>query len=106
MGKCRSFLYAGLLANALTAGCASMTVEDTKPLPEAKLLPVSSDTISSDGYRLENLRSSEELPDLLVLVAMSGGGKRSAAFAYGALKGMREAMMPTPKGPRPLLDEV
>jgi NTE family protein len=39
-------------------------------------------------------------------VAMSGGGKRSASFSYGALKGMRELMVRTEAGPRPLLNEV
>ncbi|HVM79429.1 MAG TPA: hypothetical protein VMU06_10445 [Stellaceae bacterium] len=43
---------------------------------------------------------------MLVLVAMSGGGKRSAAFAYGALEGMREVQVPTPAGSRPLLGEI
>jgi NTE family protein len=99
-------LIAAALLCALCAGCASLTVVDTTPLPQAKLEPVSSETISADGYRLDSLRSSGELPDLLVLVAMSGGGKRSAAFAYGALKGMREEMLPTPAGPRPLLGQV
>ena len=79
---------------------------DTTPLPPAKLEPPGSESISSDGYRLDALRSPAELPDLLVLVAMSGGGKRSAAFAYGALKGMREEMIPAPGGPRPLLNEL
>ena len=88
------------------ASCASLTVVDSEPLPATKLEPPGSDTISVDGYRLEALHAPGELPDLLVLVAMSGGGKRSAAFSYGALKGMREVMVPTPSGPRPLLDEV
>ncbi len=37
---------------------------------------------------------------------MSGGGKRSASFAYGALTGMRETQMETPAGPRTLLSEL
>jgi NTE family protein len=44
-----------------------------------------------------------------LLVAMSGGGKRSAAFAYGALKGMRQATIPGDPGNRTLLraaDEI
>ena len=99
-------LIAGALLCALSAGCASLQVVDTVPLPPAKLEPVNSDTISADGYRLDSLRASEQLPDLIVLVAMSGGGKRSAAFAYGVLKGMREEMIPTPHGPKRLLDEI
>ena len=41
-----------------------------------------------------------------MLVAFSGGGKRSASFGYGALRGMRDLMVPTPVGPRSLLSQV
>ena len=37
---------------------------------------------------------------------MSGGGKRAASFGYGALEGMRDKMVPTRSGPRPLLDQL
>ena len=53
-----------------------------------------------------SLDAGPAAPDLLVLVAMSGGGKRSAAFGYGVLKGMKQVMVPTAFGPRPLLGEV
>lgn len=88
------------------AGCASFTVADTTPLPPDRLLPLGSDRISSGGYRLASMMPSEAAPDLLVLIAMSGGGKRSASFSYGALTGMRELMVPTREGPRPLLGEI
>lgn len=42
----------------------------------------------------------------MVLVAMSGGGKRSASSGYGALKGMRELSVPFADGPQPLLQVV
>lgn len=41
--------------------------------------------------------------DMLVLVAFSGGGKRSAAFGHGALRGMREVRLP---GGSTLLSEI
>jgi NTE family protein len=88
----------------MTSGCASFLVADTEPLPQAKLEPIGADRISQGGYRTDALPAAPDAPDLLVLVAMSGGGKRSAAFGYGALKGMREVMVPTAVGPRPLLD--
>jgi NTE family protein len=75
-------------------------------LPAAKLEPLGAARISKAGYRIDSLPISEDAPDLLVLVAMSGGGKRSASFGYGALKGMRDMMVPTRFGPRPLLDQV
>jgi NTE family protein len=37
---------------------------------------------------------------------MSGGGKRSASFSYGALDGMREIPIQTRDGSRPLLREI
>lgn len=88
------------------AGCASLSVTDTVPLKASQLTPPGSDTISVDGYRLSELANPHDTPDMLVLVAFSGGGKRSAAFAYGALKGMRDVKVETRNGPRPLLDEI
>ncbi len=95
-----------LLLALVLGGCASLTVTDTKPLPENRLEPPDSEHISEGGYRLESLAPSPATPDLLVIVAMSGGGKRSAAFSYGALKGMRDLPVQTAVGPRPLLGEV
>lgn len=95
---------AAVLTAALVAGCASLTVVDTTPLPQTKLEPLGAETISADGYRLDALSAPGDLRDMLVLVAMSGGGKRSAAFGYGVLKGMQEIAIPG--DPRPLLDHL
>lgn len=90
----------------ITAGCASLLVTDSQKLPEAKLELAGADRISRGGYRVDQMPVSPDAPDLLVMVAMSGGGKRSASYAYGALKGMRDVMIKTAAGPRPLLDQV
>ena len=45
-------------------------------------------------------------PDLLVLVAFSGGGTRAAAFAYGVLKSLADTEVTTENGQRSLLHEV
>jgi NTE family protein len=95
-----------LMLALVLGGCASLTVADTKPLPASRLNPPDSERISEGGYRLESLAPSPATPDLLVIVAMSGGGKRSAAFSYGALKGMRDLPVQTAVGSRPLLGEV
>lgn len=95
----------GLMALAV-ASCASWTVADTTPLPASKLEPPGSLQISSGGYRVRQPPPSTAAPDLIVLVAISGGGKRSSSFGYGALMGMRDTMVPTRVGPRPLLDFV
>ena len=89
-----------------TSGCASWLLPDTTPLPPDRLEPVGSFRISHGGYRLGALPASPDTPDMLVIVAISGGGKRSASFGWGALEGMRDVMVPTGNGPRPLLSEV
>ena len=95
-----------LLLLLTLSACASLRVADTQPLSQAELEPLGAEHISKVGYRLESLPTDPEAPDLLILVAISGGGKRSASFGYGALSGMRDLMVPTRSGPRPLLDEV
>ena len=90
----------------LTAGCTSLLVSDTKPLPADRLEPPGAARISRGGYRITELPVSPDAPDLLVMVAISGGGKRSASFGWGALKGMRDVTVPTALGPRPLLAQV
>jgi len=52
--------------------------------------------------RLEGERS----PELLVLLAFSGGGTRAAAFSYGVLQELAATEVMTQKGPRPLHHEV
>jgi len=102
---CRRLAHSALIAS-IVAGCASLTVVDTTPVPASKLEAPDSESISSDGYRFATLAASDQFPDLFVLVAMSGGGKRSAAFAYGALKGMRQVTIPGDADNRTLLQAV
>jgi NTE family protein len=97
----------GVLSLALLCyGCSLPATTDTVPLPQAKLQPPESERISSDGYRLDALPGAEQPPDLMVLVAMSGGGKRSSAYAFGALKGMREVAVPGAQGQISLLSSL
>ncbi|MEA2768064.1 MAG: hypothetical protein QOD93_1026 [Acetobacteraceae bacterium] len=88
------------------SGCASLSIRDTKPLQASQLEPVGAERISHGGYRFDALPISSETPDLIVIISMSGGGKRSASFGYGALKGMRDVTVPTRMGPRSLLSQV
>lgn len=90
----------------LLSGCASLILDDTTPLSQSQLNPPGAETISNGGYRLDALATSPDTPDLLVLLAFSGGGKRSSAYAYGVLKGMRDVSVATRNGPRRLLDQV
>src|SRR5271170_4025735 len=100
-GGKRTRMGAVLLA-LVVCGCVPPTA-DTVPLAQAKLQPPGSEDISRGGYRAESLPGTG---DMLVLVAMSGGGKRSAAYAYGALKGMREIAVPGADGQRSLLSSL
>jgi NTE family protein len=70
------------------AGCS--TVEMNRPLdnPPDSLTPAG--TITPDGYRLTGIAPNEQSPEILLAIAMSGGGKRSAAFSYGILQGLRD----------------
>ena len=106
--KPRALFAVLLLLNAALAlgACASLTVTDTTPLSPAELAPPGAFSLSKGGYRLPALPPHAETQDLLVLVAISGGGKRSSSFGYGALKGMRETVVPAAVGPVSLLSQV
>jgi NTE family protein len=56
--------------------------------------------------RLGEQMSSERSPELLVLVAFSGGGTRAASFSYGVLKALAATEITTENGPRSLLKEI
>lgn len=73
-------LLAGAALLGLT-GCASLSAQENDLLLDAS---------ESQGYRLSSLSSERASDDLLVVVSFSGGGKRSAAFGYGALTAMRD----------------
>lgn len=85
---------AGLMA---LAGCASLSAQENDPLI---------DHSETKGYRLSNLTSERASDDLLVVVSFSGGGKRSAAFGYGALAAMRDIDFVYNGETRNLLHEV
>jgi NTE family protein len=57
-------------------------------------------------YRLADVNRLGGAESALVLVALSGGGKRSAAFAFGVLRGMREIHVRPEGKDSTLLDEV
>ncbi len=89
---------ATLLLALLLAACQSSQVFTNKPLP------ADPDAYSS-GYRLAKLIDKPEGHVFLVL-AFSGGGKRSAAFAHGALRGLRNIRIEEDGQSRTLLSEV
>ena len=62
--------------------------------------------ITVGGYRPTALPHAESSDQLLVLLASSGGGKRSAAFSYGILRGLRDFEIQVNGSERRLLDEL
>jgi NTE family protein len=58
------------------------------------------------GYRVSNWQAERGDPEFGLVVAMSGGGTRAAAFSYGILEELRRTNVPTSRGPTPLLDHV
>ncbi len=58
------------------------------------------------GYRVSNWQAERGDPEFGLVVAMSGGGTRAAAFSYGILEELRRTSVPTSRGPAPLLDQV
>lgn len=89
------FVGLGVLACALAA-CASLSAEPNRPLETA---------IHGPAYRITTIPDGTS-KELFVALAFSGGGKRSSAFGYGVLTGLREITVDFGEGPRRLTDEI
>src|SRR5215831_17419468 len=61
--------------------------------------------ISKGGYRSGSLPADRSSSTIVVL-SFSGGGKRSAAFGYGVLKGLRDYPILIDGNQMHLLDEI
>jgi NTE family protein len=87
----------GLVAGLLLGGCGSLAVPMNQPLRSPA---------GNAEYRLLDVNRRGGAESALVLTALSGGGKRSAAFGFGVLRGMRDVQV-RPEGKNStLLDEV
>lgn len=99
----RGFLpiCAALLAGFLTA-CASFQPPVNQPLaapaPGAEAAP-------AVDYRLGSIKGDNS-DELLILVAISGGGKRSSAFSYGVFKALNGTRIRVEGRERSVLQEV
>lgn len=83
------------------AGCQTSQVAMNQPLPtDAAGAPV-----YRPGYTLLGMLHGPRA-EILLALAFSGGGKRSAALAYGALRGLRAITVVENGQRRPLLDDV
>lgn len=96
-------LGAGILFSI--PGCAAPEIFQNKSiasLPENKR-----PSLGEGGYRLPAMSQRESSSQLMMFVAFSGGGKRSSAFSYGALRGLRDISVRNAAGEQHrLLDEV
>lgn len=81
-------------------GCAALV---PPPVPAKPL-----DTVNPEyGYRFSNLQTGPNNSDgLLMVVAFSGSGTRSAAMAYGVLEKLRDTPIKWGGKPLRLLDEI
>jgi NTE family protein len=62
--------------------------------------------VGEPGYRLADVTRSSHSDDLLVILAISGGGTRAAALGYGVLEELRRTEVMVNGVKRRLLDEV
>jgi NTE family protein len=100
---------------AMCLGCASVKSAFTYPARHCEYgdimdcehypaTPVLKET-SAQGYRFANApATSQNSDELFVVLMLSGGGTRSAAFSFGVMKELARAEVP--RANRSLLDEV
>jgi len=81
----------------ILSACSSLAVPMNEPLRSA---------VGNTEYRLIDVNRFGGSESALVVVALSGGGKRSAAFAHGVLRGMRDIRVQPEGRESILLDEV
>jgi hypothetical protein len=89
------------IASFVLGACQTSQVVMNQPLPQGS----SGAPIYNPGYTLMGMLRAPRA-DILLALAFSGGGKRSAAFAYGALLGLRSMTIIENGKRHPLLDDV
>lgn len=97
-------LLVALLSAAGVVACASDDVFENRSLVAASGTQAIDKRFDGYGYSVgfvEDRRS-----DVLVILAMSGGGKRSSAFSYGVLRGLRDYGITAAGKPTTLLAET
>jgi len=103
------FGYWGRLELALSAtvallllwGCQTTQVPTNQPLPQNQ----QGTPVYSGGYALLPMLQRPQ-GEIVFIMAFSGGGKRSAAFAHGVLRGLRQIPVVEGGRTRSLLDEL
>lgn len=102
----------GTFLALLLSACQSVQVQMNAPLPhDAAGAPDFAANYGFGAFGRDRMGAGTGTPaegsDLLVFVAFSGGGKRSAAFAHGALRGLRAIpVQPPGRAGWRMLDDV
>jgi NTE family protein len=87
----------GLTFALVLGGCGSLAPPLNEPLTSAA---------GNAAYRIYDANRRGGAESVLVMVALSGGGKRSAAFGFGVLRGMHGIVVRPEGRASTLLDEV
>lgn len=89
-------MIGGIWFRRIAAGAALLllpacgaNVYMNEPLSAEKLAAAPHGLISGGGYRFSGMHG-KGVPSTLVAATFSGGGKRSSAFSYGILRGLRD----------------
>src|SRR5262245_314366 len=94
--RVRKFAVIMLLASLALAGCAHYPVNARLERFGVRA-----------GYRFGNLAAWENNSDeVFVVLALSGGGSRAAAFSYGVLEELEKTKIKVAGRERTLLDEI
>lgn len=93
-----------LFIAATVAACADDNVFENKSLVATSGAQAAEKRFSGAGYTVGFVE--ERRSDVLVILAMSGGGKRSSAFSYGVLRGLRDYAITAAGKPTTLLAET
>jgi NTE family protein len=99
--KSRGIGAIGAAMALLTCACQVPQEVVNQPLPN----DAAGRPIYSPGYALLPMLK-EPKGEIIFLAAFSGGGKRSAAFAHGVLRGLRNIPVAEEGGTRRLIDEL
>ena len=88
------------LSNALFYACALSILASLGACATRPINPPIEKVNQYQSYRDLNreTRNHGELPEILVVLAFSGGGTRAAAFSYGALETLRDIELVDSKG--------
>lgn len=90
--------YAALFLGAWAlCACASLSAKDNDPLTAPK---------TADFYALDGLHAEPGNDEAIIVIAFSGGGKRSSAFGFGAMETFRNLMIGEPSRSRSLLSDT